>query len=94
MFVLCIYEAVPEVYLAEALSLLPQLRFSDPCKLESVLELVKSWCFGIFDVLAFGKMHYVPNIVGLPLFESDELEVCMYSIIPHLDGWAEIAVRL
>ncbi len=43
-------------------------------------------------MFALGKVHDVPNAVRLPFFKSDELELCMYLVIPHLDGWAEIAV--
>jgi hypothetical protein len=43
-------------------------------------------------VLTTTESQDVPHVVRLSFFHSDELKVCMDSVIPHLDGWAKVVV--
>ena len=48
---------------------------------------------GGLNVRTYGEADYIANVLGFSLLQLDQLEICMYSVVPHLDCWA-IAVGL
>ncbi len=88
-----VQQSIPQVDLTQSFCLLPRLRILDSAKLEPVLEFFHSQLLWLLNVLLLCKSNYVTSIGCLPLPQSDQLEIYVYPVVPHLDCWAEVAFR-